>query len=56
VGAKKFDHVTCLYKKLNILKFLDLCKLEVAKAMHHFNKSKLPPTFNNFFVRALDVY
>jgi len=23
--------------------------------MHQFNKSKLPPTFNNFFVRALDV-
>jgi len=30
VTAKKFDRVTCSFKKLNILKFHNLCKLEIA--------------------------
>jgi len=36
--------------------FDDLCELEVTKAMHQINQSKFSPTFNNFFVRVLDVH
>ena len=39
-------------KNINILKFEDIFKLELAKFMHRANYNKLPSTFSNFFTKT----
>lgn len=39
------------FKRLNIVKFDDLVKIETGKFVHTHFKRKIPPTFNNFFTK-----
>ena len=46
---KKFSHITPLCKKLNLLKFDNIYKLELAKFMYLLQQSSLPSgIFNKF--------
>ena len=56
VGCRKCDHISLSYKNLNILKVHDLCKLEIASLMYLYEKSRLPTTFNNKFIKPSEVH
>ena len=43
---KKFSHVTPFNKKLNLLKFNDIYKLELAKFMYLLQQSSLPSAYS----------
>ena len=43
------DHSSSLFKKLNILKFVDLVQFYNAIFAFHFHGNKLPPVFNHYF-------
>ena len=45
--SRKYDHVSNLYKKLNLVQSNNIYKLEVSKFMHYLSRSKTPPVFNN---------
>ena len=46
-GNKKFTHVSHLYQNLNLLKLIDIYKLELAKFMHKLYNNNLPIVFQN---------
>ena len=48
-GISRFEHITPSFRRLDILKSLDLCKIEIALNMHKFKNDKLPDTFQNYF-------
>ena len=51
------DRITPIYRRLQVLKINDLCKLETAKFMHQFSdKSALPASFEKYFTRTTFVY
>ena len=50
--SKRFTYVTHLYKKLELLKLHDLCKLEIAKIMHKLFNNKLPPILKSRFAKT----
>ena len=56
VECRKFEHISLSYKNLNILKVHDLCKLEIVSLMYLHEKSRLPTTFNNKFIKPSEVY
>ena len=45
------SHTGATFKKLNILKFHDLFKLNQAIFMHNYIAGKLPLSFDNFFTK-----
>ena len=47
--------ITPQYYKYEILKLEDLYNFEIAKLMHQFAHSKLPPNFNHYFAYSSDV-
>ena len=53
---KKFSHVTPLSKKLNLLKFDDIYKLELAKFMYLLEQSSLPSGIFNKFTKIEQVH
>ena len=55
-GSNKFDHVTPLFRKLEILKIHDLCKFEIAKLMFLYTQTRLPLSFKTFFRKSSTVH
>ena len=53
---KKFSHVTPLYKKLNLLKFDDIYKLELAKFMYLLQQSSLPSGIFDKFTKIEQIH
>ena len=43
-------------KNMNILKFEDVFKLELAKFMHRASNDQLPSTFSNFFTKTNSMH
>ena len=56
VGLKKSQHITSSYRELEILKTKNLCNFEIAKPMFLYHYSRLPITFNNYFVTSSAVH
>ena len=56
VGLKKYERITSLFRKFEILKINDLCKFETAKLMFLYHTARLPSTFNHFFVKSSTVH
>lgn len=54
--SKRFDHVTQLYKNLNILKLNEVYMLELAKFMHKLKNNKLPRSFQQRFTKTTDIH
>ena len=48
-GISRFEHITPSFRRLDILKIHDLCKIEIALNMHKLKNDKLPDTFQNYF-------
>ena len=48
-GISRFEHIAPSFRRLDILKIYDLCKIEIALNMHKFKNDKLPDTFQNYF-------
>ena len=48
-------HITPLYKSLNIPKFHNIYKLELAKLMHTFHHEMLPTSFKDLFQKTAEV-
>ena len=55
VGLKKSQHITS-YRDLEIFKIKDLCNFEIAKQMFLYYYSRLPITFDNYFVTSAAVH
>ena len=51
-----FDRITPIYRRLEVLKIKDLCKLETAKFMHQFSDKSLPASFEKYFTRTIFVH
>ena len=56
VGLKKSQHITSSYHDLEILKIKDLCYFETVKLMFLYYYSRLPITFDNYFVTSAAVH
>ena len=50
------DHSSSLFKKLNILKFVDLVQFYNAIFAFHFHGNKLPPVFNHYFTPISNIH
>ena len=46
-GISRFELITPSFRRLDILKIHDSCKIEIALNMHKFKNDKLPDTFQN---------
>ena len=55
-GICRFEHITPSFRRLDILKIRDLCKIEIALNMHKFKNDKLPDTFQNYFTLPSNVH
>ena len=55
-GISRFEHITSSFRRLDILKIHDLCKIEIALNMHKFKNDKLPDTFQNYFTFPSNVH
>ena len=53
---KKFSHVNHLYKQLEILKLVDVYKLELAKFMHKLFNNKLPKLWQQNFTTIEQIH
>ena len=51
-----YDHVTPLYKQLNLLKLRDLVSLKNYLFIHDYFNDKLPECFSNFFFLTKDIH
>ena len=49
------DRISRHYCRLQILKFDDLYKFEVAKLMHQFTHKKIPDIFCKYFISSNDI-
>ena len=47
--------MTALYKKLNLLKFGDVYKLELAKFMYQLHHNRVPKSLTESFVKITDI-
>jgi len=56
VEIKKYEHIISSFKKFDILKIPDLCKLEIAIYMKKYHNSKLPITFDNYFTKSSNIH
>jgi len=56
VGEKWNDRATLFYAKLKILKLADLTVFEKACFIFKHETQKLSPSFDNYFVSALNVH
>ena len=56
VSLKKYEHITSSYRDLEILKIKDLCNFEIAKLIFLYHYSRLPITFDNYFVTSAAVH
>ena len=50
------DHISPLFKSLNLIKLQDLVKILTAVLMFKFHNSLLPSTFNSFFVPINEIH
>ena len=51
ISKVKFDsHTNPLYKELNILKFYDICKLQMGQFLFPWENNSLPNYFNDMFI------
>ena len=55
-GISRFEHITPSFRRLDIFKIHDLCKIEIALNMHKFKNDKLPDTFQNYFTLPSNVH
>ena len=55
-GISRFEHITPSFRRLDIFKIHDLCKIEIAFNMHKFKNDKLPDTFQNYFTLPSNVH
>ena len=55
-GISRFEHITPSFRRLDILKIHDLCKIEIALNMHKLKNNKLPDTFQNYFTLPSNVH
>ena len=55
-GVKWRDRATPFYKKLKILKIVDVYKLETAIFMYKYSTNKLPAGMNNLFQETSQVH
>ena len=55
-GISRFEHITPSFRRLDILKIHDLCKIEIALNMHKFKNDKLTDTFQNYFTLPSNVH
>ena len=56
VGGKSSDRATPFYKKLKILKIVDVYKLETAIFMYKYSTNELPAGMNNLFQESSQVH
>ena len=50
------DKITPIYRRLQVLKIIDLYKLETAKFKHQFSDKSLPASFEKYFTRTTFVH
>ena len=50
------DRITPIYRRLQVLKIIDLYKLETVKFMHQFSDKSLPASFEKYFTRTTFVH
>ena len=55
-GISRFEHITTSFRRLDILKIHDFCKIEIALNMHKFKNDKLSNTFQNYFTLPSNVH
>ena len=56
VGLKKSHHIASSYRDLKILKFKDLCNFKITNLMFLYHYSRLPITFDIYFVTSATVH
>ena len=56
IKKRSSDRITPIYRRLQVLKINDLCKLETAKFMHQFSDKSFPASFEKYFTRTTFVH
>jgi len=54
--TSRYEHITLIYKRLNLLKLYEMHNFELAKFMYKFYNKQLPKFFDEFFLKVSDSH